>query len=165
MTSGDLSLERVSDEEQVAQLVSHVFAEPETRRGMGWTEEDDPEEAMEAIAGLWEARFAEGWRIYAVQQGQATVGLAGLGPAGEDSPWWAVYLLERGQGLGKTAGQRLIEQARREGAKQVLAVTWRKNEASRGMLEALGFHEVGPAPYDWARESELSWLQYRRELG
>lgn len=164
ITSRSLSLETVTDDDELADLVEAVFSDPGTRRGMGWTEDDDPEEAMEAISGLWEKRFERGWRIYDVRREGERVGLAALGPPDEAEPWWAVYLLDRGEGLGKAVGRRLVEQARRDGASAVLAVTWAENAASRGMLEALGFEERGPAPYGWAEESELAWLAYRREL-
>lgn len=164
ITSRSPSLEPVTDGDELTTLVETVFSDPGARRGMGWTEDDDPEEAMEAISGLWAKRFERGWRIYDVRREGQRVGLAALGPPEEPEPWWAVYLLERGEGLGKAIGRRLVERARRDGADALLAVTWVKNAASRGMLEALGFEQQGPAPYDWAEESELAWLAYRREL-
>lgn len=164
VTSDSFSLELVTDGEELSGLVETVFGDPGTRRGMGWTEDDDPEEAMAAIAGLWVKRFAEDWRIYDVRRDGQRVGLAALGPADEAEPWWAVYLLERGEGLGQAIGRRLVERAREDGAEALVAVTWAKNAASRGMLEALGFQEQGPAPYDWAEESELAWLVYRKRL-
>jgi len=161
---GELTLAPVAGETELEALVSTVFCDPQTRRGMGWTERDDPEEAMQAIGGLWHRRLDEGWSIFDVQRTGETIGLAGLGPIEEGRAWWAVYLLERGQGLGKAIGRRLIDRAAEDGAREVVAVTWAKNEASRGMLSSLGFEAEGPPPYDWARESELAWLRYRREL-
>lgn len=132
---------------------------------MGWTEADDTAEALEAIHGLWERRFEEGWRILEVRHEDERAGLAGLGPIEDDgTAWWAVYLVERGKGIGREVGRRLIEQARKQGATTLVAVTWAKNDASQRMLEALGFEDIGPAPYDWADESQLDWLQYRQEL-
>lgn len=162
--AGQLSLEPVAGKDELEALVADVFADPGTRRGMGWTEDEDPEEALEAIWGLWERRFAADWRIYEVRHEDERAGLAGLGPIEDGQAWWAVYLLERGEGLGTATGERLVEQARQQGARTLIAVTWKQNEASRAMLETLGFEEEGPAPYDWAEESELSWLRYRREL-
>lgn len=161
-----LILQRVEDVSLLEDLVDSVFADPQARRGMGWTAEDDPEEAMEAIWGLWHRRFQHGWRLFTVVHEDRRAGLAGLGPVEEDgTAWWAVYLLERGQGIGPRVGHQLIERATRDGVRELIAVTWAKNEASRSMLEDLGFEEEGPAPYDWARESPLSWCEYRLELG
>lgn len=143
--------------------MSEVFADPGTRRGMGWTGEDDTEEALAAIEGLWDRRFAEGWCVYDVRDDGRRVGMSGLGPIDDGEAWWAVYLLERGQGYGRAVGRRLVDRARRDGADRVVAVTWAANEASRRMLEALDFRVEGPAPYDWAHESSLEWLLYRHD--
>lgn len=160
----ELTLAPVTAEAELTELVDHVFSDPGTRRGMGWTEDEDPEEAMASIRGLWEHRLETGWRLYDVRSDGQRVGLAGLGPIEEGEAWWAVYLLERGEGYGQATGRRLIEAARQRGVRALIAVTWAKNEPSKRMLEALGFTEQGPAPYGWAEESELSWLQYRRTL-
>lgn len=165
--SGDpseLTLRRVEAREEVEALVAAVFSDPEARRGMGWTESDDPSRAREAIQGLWEHRFEEGWRFVEVLCGGRRAGMAALSPIEEGRAWWAVYLVERGRGLGTRVGRRLLQQARRAGASQLCAITWAENAASRAMLEKLDFDPVGPAPYDWARESQLEWLEYRRTL-
>lgn len=161
----ELNLARVESPGALEDLVHDVFSDPQVRRGMGWTEADDTDEALEAIWGLWERRFREGWRLFEVRHQDERAGLAGLGPVEEATAWWAVYLTERGRGLGQAIGRRLAKRAREEGAEELVAVTWARNQASQGMLEALGFESVGPAPYDWARESELEWLEYRREAG
>lgn len=162
----ELFLERIGDAASLERVVEEVFADPEVRRGMGWTEDDDPEQAREAIEGLWARRFEEGWRLFDVRLEGRRAGLVGLGPLdeGEGTVWYAVYLLERGQGLGRRLTRRAVDRAREEGAREVLAVTWAENEASRRLLEAEGFEPVGEAPYDWARESALTWMEYRRAL-
>lgn len=162
--ASELRLEPVGSEDELQALVEHVFSDPGARRGMGWTEDDDPAEAMEAIWGLWERRFADGWQAYEVRHAGDSAGLAGLGPIEGGQAWWAVYLVKRGEGLGTETGRRLVDRARERDVETLIAVTWTENEASRRMLETLGFREEGPAPYDWAEESELSWLRYRRKL-
>lgn len=166
MAADELVLERIDDAAQLERVVDEVFADAEVRRGMGWTEADDPEEARAAIRGLWRRRLEAGWRLFDVSLEDRRAGLVGLGPVDEadGTVWYAVYLLERGQGLGGRLTRRAIERARREGARELVAVTWAKNEASRGLLEAEGFEPAGEAPYDWARESALTWLEYRRPL-
>lgn len=159
----ELALDPVDDADALQRLVDTVFADPEVRRGMGWTEADDREAALEAISGLWHDRFEDGWDLRAVRRGDRTVGLVGLGPVGEDATaWYAVYLLDRGEGLGRRLTRWGLDEACDRGADRVLAVTWAENEASRGLLEAEGFELEGPAPFDWARESELSWVVYLR---
>lgn len=160
----DLTLAPVDERAGVRELVDDVFSDPETRRGIGWTEADDPERAREAITDLWDRRFDEGWRVLEVRAGEARAGMAGLGPVEDGEAWWAVYLLERGRGLGRAVGRRLAGRARRQGVRELVAVTWAENDASRRMLEALGFDERGPAPYEWAEESALAWVEYRRRL-
>lgn len=161
-----LQLTLIDEQAELADLVEHVFADAEVRRGMGWTEADDTDEAMTAIHGLFERRHEAGWRLYRVTDAGETVGLAGRGPVDPDdaSAWFAVYLRRRGEGLGCAVTERLAAEAADAGARELVAVTWAENTASQGLLEATGFELVGPAPYDWARESELDWRLYRRAL-
>lgn len=163
---GELTFETVTDAEALEQLVDDVFCDPEVRRGMGWTDADPVDEAMEAIHGLWQRRLDAGWDLVEVRHHGERAGLAGLGPTDPDdaSAWYAIYLLHRGEGLGRRVTRRFIQRAKASGARELVAVTWAKNTASQALLEGEGFEPVGPAPYDWARESQLDWLELRRPL-
>lgn len=166
MRGSELTFHEVHAEPELAVLVDAVFADAEVRRGMGWTPEDDVDEAMAAIHGLWEHRFEGGWTLWRIHAADALVGLAGLGPVDEEdeTAWSAVYLLERGEGFGARVTERLVEHARQVGACALVAVTWAENEAAKALLEVTGFEPEGPARYDWAKESELSWEQWIRPV-
>lgn len=163
MADPPLSFEPIEEADTLRSVVDEVFADPEVRRGMGWTEDDDPGEAREAIEGLFERRFESGWWLADVRLQDERAGLAGLGPIDEDgAAWYAIYLLRRGEGLGRTVTERLIARARKRGVEELIAVSWAENDAIQGLLESVGFELAGEAPYDWARESTLTWLEYRR---
>lgn len=161
-----LRLRPIEDADSLQGLVDDVFADPEVRRGMGWTEADPLEDAMDAIHGLWRRRLASGWQLLEVRDEGERAGLAGLGPVDPEdgSAWYAIYLLHRGEGLGRRVTRRLIRRAREAGARELVAVTWAKNTASQALLEGEGFERVGAAPYDWAEQSELDWLELRCPL-
>lgn len=158
-----LSFRRVDEVGTLQKLVEDVFADPQVRWGLGWTDEDDPEEAMAAIEALFEHRHEAGWTLLEVRHGGRCAGLAGLGPLDPESAEraYAIYLTERRRGLGRRVTDRLLERARASGAESVLAITWAENEASRALLEGAGFRFEGEAPYGWAQESELDWVVYR----
>lgn len=158
------SLEPIEDPAQLEAVVERVFSDPGARKGMGWTEADDPAEAIEAIEGLWQHRFEEGWVLEAVHADGVLAGLAGYGPVDAPEPLVAVYLLRRGEGIGTWATDQFIERAREQGARAVRAITWARNTGSRRMLEAIGFEAVGPVDARWARESELEWIEHRLRL-
>lgn len=162
----DLQLATIDDAAHLDRVVEEVFSDPEVRRGMGWTEEDDAEEAKAAIAGLWSRRFEAGWDLRDVRLDGERAGLVGLGPVDEatGTAWYAIYLLERGEGLGRELTRWALAAASSQGAREAVAVTWAENEASRRLLEGEGFELAGPAPYDWAQESVLDWLEYRCAL-
>jgi RimJ/RimL family protein N-acetyltransferase len=159
-----LELDRVRTPAELTELVDDVFEDPQARRGLGWTEADDIEEAMASIRWLFDHRYEKGWQLYEVRADDERAGIAGLGPVEDGEAWWAVYLTVRGRGLGQRVGEQLIARAEREGAREVVAATWARNGASRRMLETLGFDDVGPATYEWAEDSQLTWIEYRREL-
>lgn len=166
MADPPFSFEPIEDADTLRSVVGEVFADSQVRRGMGWTEDDDPEEAREAIEGLFERRFESGWWLADVRMQGERAGLAGLGPTDEDgAAWYAIYLLHRGEGLGRAVTERLIDRARKHGVDELIAVSWAENDAIQGLLESVGFEFVGEAPYDWADESELTWVEYRRRIG
>lgn len=161
MTS--IELEEIDSQSQLVDTVETVFADPKAREGMGWGPEDDVDEAMEHILGLWRDRFESGWHLYRVSLEDGLAGFTGFGPAQPDETWFAIYLLQRGQGLGSQVTERVLETAREETEHPLVAVTREENHACRGLLTSHGFTLQGEAPYDWAQKSALTWLVYRRE--
>lgn len=160
------TLRQLTSEQDAMAVARAVFSDPEARRGMGWTEQDDAEEAKESILGLWRHRFHGDWALFAIDVDDRDVGLAGLGSGSQadEPPWVAVYLLERGSGLGRWATEQLLDLAAGQGHETVRAVTWAENERGRGLLGALGFEDQGPAKYPWAEESGMVWLVYEHRL-
>ncbi len=160
------TLRQLTSGQDAMAVARAVFSDPEARRGMGWTEQDDAEEAKRSILGLWRRRFQGDWVLFAIEVDGRDVGLAGLGSGSQadEPPWVAVYLLERGRGLGRRATEQLLDLAAEQGHARVRAVTWAENKRGRGLLEALGFEDQGPASYPWAEESGMAWLVYEHRL-
>jgi len=156
----------LAEREAVLEVVEDVFDDPMVRRGIGWTEEDDPDEAKAAIRELFDRRHADGWRLFEVRKEDQRVGLTGLGPTDRDEgrAWYAIYLLDRGRGLGREVTEAMIDHAREEGLEVLGAITWADNEASRGLLTSLGFELVREHEAKWARESALTWVELRRPV-
>lgn len=161
-----LTLDPVETLDELDALVEATFSDPEVRRGMGWIPSDDADKALEAIHGLFTRRFEAGWDLRAVRTEDGLAGLVGLGPLDEEdrSPWYAVYLLDRGRGLGRKLTRWALDLAQNRGAREVIAITWQENEPMRNLLDSEGFSLHGEAAYQWAQESELTWLEYRKRL-
>lgn len=166
MREGKLTLRPIESLSTLTGLVEETFSDPEVRLGIGWQPEDDTEEAMAAIQDLFERRFEQGWTLWQVTLDGRGAGLAGLGPIDPEdgSAWYAIYLTLRGQGLGTRVTERVVERARQRGVETLVAVMWAENEASRALMTGQGFAFAGPAPYAWAQESELDWVEYRLSL-
>jgi RimJ/RimL family protein N-acetyltransferase len=159
-----LILEPLATWPDVRDVAQDVFADPDVRLGLGWQPHEDEDTALDAIMGLFEQRYQDGWRLYEVRHEDRRAGLAGIGPRGENEAWYAIYLLERGEGLGARVTERFVEQAREEDLDALVAITWAENEASHGLLESQGFEFVGEAEYDWSEDSELTWIEFRHPL-
>lgn len=162
MTS--LTYHPITDPKHLQATVQSVFSDPDTRRGMGWRRTDDAQQALEAIHGLWEERYHDGWDLYRVHHDEDLIGFTGLGPIEDGEAWYAIYILERGEGYGSTVTEHMIQHAHDTPADTLTAVAEETNHASRALLEKHGFEPVGEAPYDWAQESELTWISYERSL-
>lgn len=161
----DVELDPIESPSELEETIDTIFADPQARMGMGWGPEDDLDEAMRSIRGLWRDRFEAGWHLFRVHWGNRLAGFTGLGPGTDGRNWYAIYLLERGQGLGSQVTDDMLDIARAEKIPSLIAITREGNQACRRLLTSHGFTLQGPAPYEWAQESPLTWLVYRREIG
>ncbi len=162
------TLQPLHDIDAVRQLAHRVYQDPANRAATGWFQEDDKDEAIEALVDLWERRFKAGWSIHQIVDEDQLIGLAGHGPFDEPDhpPGLAVYLLEagRGRGWGTRIAQRLVDQARKAGVQAMETVAHAENTASHAMLERVGFEEAGPCEAEWAVASGEPWLRFVNEL-
>jgi len=110
-------------------------------------------ETLEQRRAWFGERTAAGMPVLVAAAGAEVLGFASYGPfrswpGYRETVEQTVHVRaeRRGQGLGRSLGQALIEQARRQGLHAIVAGIDAGNEASIALHRRLGFAEVGRLP-------------------
>lgn len=141
----DLILDKARQEDWQA-MYRNVWSHPESARYMMWSvtrrEEDAPDRMRRTIEFQ---RSHNTYLVYSKSTGEA-IGFAGveqLSPTAWEEAGICLGPAFVGKGFGKQILQCLIQYAKGLGAQEFIASAREENQASRGLIESMGFTPFG----------------------